>query len=198
MKTFENYAAPSQQTTRPKSATQADGPQTVAKYQDVDKSVPQYRIESDNDLKGNPEQVAEIEFIVEPPVPEGRAGGRMLASIMRRITRDFGILEAGARNSEGEPFRIEIQGKSFQIEPESKVVDIAAIPQVTGGIRLDRLQTMLDEVSELYGAQLSAIRGHSEAAKTSSGTDALKDLQTLYQFVRILTRDLRVSSGGCS
>ena len=160
-----------------------DKQEVVAKYKNQDKKRPSYRIEADNWLKFNPNQVAEIEFIIEPPVPEGPGGSQKLENLMNFILYDGNRLQGLAEQSEGAPFDLEIQNKKYQILPENRDKKLKANPQVTGGIRLDKLLTMLDtvsdEVPELYDAQLRSIQGHAARMDGQNGSDALKGLITL-------------------
>lgn len=169
---------------RQKVKTPLDKTTLIAEQKRVDKNKPQHKIEADNSLKFDPQQVAEIEFIIDPPVPEGPGGADKLRSIMNALITDAYTLQGKAVASKGEPFELNIQGTNYLISPENKTQAIASIPQVTAGVRLDQLINLLNDDSEgpaqkIFASQRERIRQNVGEAQQIDSSDSLKGLLTI-------------------
>lgn len=136
--------------------------------------------------------LSEVEFIVDPPVPEGAQGINRLDNIMSDMEMFGQVLEA--KGSEGVPFSLNevtgnIRDKLFIITPTRNGI-LTAGPQVTSGVDLAKIG-QLNTISESADSNLPEIfKSDDESSVPGELKGTIQQLQNTAEEISASTNNL--------
>jgi hypothetical protein len=115
-----------------------------------------FRVEADEATAEGQKAASEIEFVIDPPIEDSYDAETELRAIMAGVTNFARQLEQSGAS--GQPFLHTTSAGTFRITPprDKKVI---ANPQVTAGVRLDRIPEMASQPTSAPRSALIANPG---------------------------------------